>query len=129
MAATYCAGCGALQTAGAAFCGTCGLAVGGEQQSPPPSWGTPPGYVVQQARPGTNGLAISSLVLSLVWCYSVGSILAVIFGHIARKQIRERGESGDGMALAGLIIGWVGIGVTVIALIAFAASAGDSSGY
>jgi hypothetical protein len=38
----------------------------------------------------------------------------VILGHIARRQIRETGENGDGMALAGLILGYVGIGLSVI---------------
>jgi hypothetical protein len=35
-------------------------------------------------------------------------------GHVARKQIRERGEQGDGFALAGIIIGWVITGFWVL---------------
>jgi hypothetical protein len=73
-----------------------------------------PGYPIP--RP-TNGFAIASLVLGIIWIYWVGSILALIFGYIARKQIRERNESGDGMAIAGIVLGWVGIGVLVIVLI------------
>ncbi|SNT61366.1 protein of unknown function [Asanoa hainanensis] len=66
-----------------------------------------PGYGYPAA-PKTNGLAIAALVCSLaglVTCISapVGAIL----GHVARKQIRERGEGGDGMALAGIIVGWI----------------------
>jgi hypothetical protein len=37
-------------------------------------------------------------------------------GHIARKQISERGEQGDGMALAGIIIGWITTGIYVLCL-------------
>jgi hypothetical protein len=59
----------------------------------------------------TNGFAIASLVLGILWVWWVGSILALIFGYVARKQIRERNESGDGLAVAGIVLGWVGVGV------------------
>ena len=62
-------------------------------------------------------MAIASLVLSLVFVCGVGSILAVVFGNMARKQIRERGEQGDGLAVAGIVIGWVGIGLVVLYII------------
>lgn len=64
------------------------------------------------AGPGpTNGLAIASLVLSILWLGGVGSILAIIFGFVARRQIRRSGgpQGGDGLALAGLLIGIVGV--------------------
>ncbi|MDR1078903.1 MAG: DUF4190 domain-containing protein [Propionibacteriaceae bacterium] len=62
----------------------------------------------------TNGLAIASLVLALT---GAGTIPAVVLGHIARRQIRLSGERGDGMALAGLIIGYAAIGLAVVAVI------------
>jgi hypothetical protein len=72
-------------------------------------------------------MSIASLVVSLVGlvalvCYGGGGLLGIvgaILGHVARRQIRERGESGDGMALAGIIIGWAAaaIGVIIVALI------------
>lgn len=65
----------------------------------------------------TNGLAIASLVLGIVWVYWVGSILALIFGFIARKQIKEHHQSGDGMAIAGIVLGFVGIATLVVFLI------------
>ena len=51
------------------------------------------------------------------WCCGIGQIFfwfvagipAIVFGHIARRQIRETGEAGDGMALAGLIMGYLGV--------------------
>jgi hypothetical protein len=92
---------------------TSGAATPGVPPGYPHAYGYPgpPGYPVQ--RP-TNGLAIASLVLGILWIYWIGSILALIFGYIARKQIRERGEGGDGLAIAGIVLGWVGLGVLVI---------------
>jgi hypothetical protein len=60
---------------------------------------------------GTSGKAIASLVLSLVWIGGLGSLLAVIFGFSARGDIRQsRGRlGGDGLAIAGLIIGILGL--------------------
>lgn len=63
------------------------------------------------APPANNGLAVASLVLGiagLIIIPIIGSIAGAITGHMARKQIRERGEGGDGMALAGLITSYVG---------------------
>src|SRR3954447_17900098 len=50
-------------------------------------------YVVQSRN---NGLAIASMVLGIVWLYWVGSILAVIFGHIALSQIKKSGDAQRG---------------------------------
>jgi hypothetical protein len=67
------------------------------------------GYPGQPATSGTNGLAIASLVLGILWLWGVGSILAVVFGHVGKKQIRERGQGGNGLATAGLVLGYLGI--------------------
>lgn len=68
--------------------------------------------------PKTNGLAIASLVCSLLGLATCAatSILGVIFGHLAKSQIKQSGEDGDSMALAGLIIGYIGL--AIFALIA-----------
>jgi hypothetical protein len=69
------------------------------------------------APPGTNTMAILSLIFSLVGLFVfpiVCGILGVIFGHVGKKQIAERGESGDGLAMAGLIIGYISLGLWVI---------------
>jgi hypothetical protein len=88
-----------------------------------PGWGAPPpGYAPMPypARP-TNQLAIAALVCGCAqlffWVFT--GIPAVILGHIARRQIRETGENGDGMALTGLILGYVGIGLSVIFAVIF----------
>jgi hypothetical protein len=62
-------------------------------------------------------MAIAAMVLGIVWLWWVGSVLALIFGYVALRQIKERNESGRGMAVAGIVLGCVGIGVGLIALI------------
>jgi hypothetical protein len=47
----------------------------------------------------------------------VSSIVAVVTGHMARKEVRRTGEQGDGLALAGLITGYIGIGLGVLVAI------------
>lgn len=85
---------------------------------PPPGYGPPPGYQGWGPPPKrTNGFAIASLVLSLLWIWGVGSILALVFGQIARKQIAERHEDGGGMATAGLVLGALGLGVLVLMIV------------
>jgi hypothetical protein len=67
-------------------------------------------------RKATNGLALASLVLGVLWLTGVGSLLAVIFASIAKTQIRQSDgwQSGDGMATAGLALGIVGLSVVVL---------------
>lgn len=97
-------------------------------QGPPPPgtapWAAPPLYAAP--RP-TNGLAIGALVASLVGVGAafalcgVGGIVGLagaIMGHVARGQIRERDEAGDGLALAGIIVGWVSVGIALLAVVA-----------
>src|SRR5215217_5212754 len=84
----------------------------------PPPYGQPYGYGYPYVPPQrTNGLAIASMVLGILWLYWIGSILALVFGYIAKNQIRERGESGGGMATAGIVLGWIGVGFLVLAIV------------
>lgn len=84
------------------------------------------GYPIVAVAPPTNGMSIAAMVLGIsgilgLCGYGVGGFIGIvgaILGHVSRRQIRERGESGDGMALAGIITGWIS---TVIALLATAA--------
>jgi hypothetical protein len=61
-------------------------------------------------------MAIASMVLGILWLYWVGSILALIFGYIALSQIRQRNEGGRGMAIAGVVLGWIGAGTLVLVI-------------
>ena len=63
-----------------------------------------------------NGLAVASLVLGILWLMWVGSILAVVFGYIAKGRIERSPdtEGGSGLAVAGIVLGWVGVGSLVL---------------
>ncbi|HLT10680.1 MAG TPA: DUF4190 domain-containing protein [Micromonosporaceae bacterium] len=75
-----------------------------------------PAYVVYAAGPPTNGLAIASMIVSIMGLGPVGAIM----GHMARRQIQERGEQGDGFALAGIIVGWVTTGLWLLCCVGYA---------
>jgi hypothetical protein len=63
-----------------------------------------------------SGLAVASLVLGILWLCGLGSLLATIFGAVALSQIsRSNGRlSGRGLALAGLVLGIVGLALWAI---------------
>ena len=88
-----------------------------------PSYGAP-------ATQKTNVLAIVSLVSSFFI-----SLVGIITGHIALSQIKKTGEQGRGLAIAGLIIGYIGLVVGIIfaivwfAVIGAAISSGDLNTY
>ena len=90
---------------------------------PAPAYGAPtygaPTYGASTAAK-TNVLAIVSLVSSLVGFFTgIGFLVGVVCGHISLSQIKKTGEQGRGMALAGLIIGYIGIALSVILTIVF----------
>jgi hypothetical protein len=92
----------------------------GPQQPYPPYQGPYPPY--QGPYPPTlptNGLAIASLVCGVgTFVIGLSFIPAIICGHIARRQIRRTGEQGGGLALAGLILGYVGGALFIAAVLA-----------
>ena len=72
------------------------------------------------ATPRTNGMAVASLVLGIVWLWGLGAILALVFGYNALREIdRSAGtQAGRGLAVAGVVLGWIGVAATVLLLIA-----------
>jgi hypothetical protein len=98
----------------------------GYQPPPPPpgAYGYPPppppgsSYPPPPQGVGTNGMAIASLVCSLFgWLCIIGPILGLIFGFIALNQIKETGQGGRGMAIAGIVVGGLLIAITTVLLI------------
>jgi hypothetical protein len=67
----------------------------------------------------TNGFAIASLACGLGQ-FIVGplaTIPAIVFGHMARNQIRRTGEQGAALAVAGLVLGWGAVILAIILLV------------
>jgi hypothetical protein len=95
---------------------------------PPPAFTaySPYGVPAMQAV-STNGLAIASLVLGILWIYWIGSILALVFGYVAKGQIdRSAGrQGGRGLAIAGIVLGWIGVGVAALLIVLVVAFADD----
>jgi Domain of unknown function (DUF4190) len=129
-----CACCGAEVAPEAAFCSTCGTAwptapADPSTYLPPPPQDAP--YPYQPSAPPlkvTNGLSIASLVLGILWIAGLGSILALIFGYVGLRQIRRRHEGGRGLAIAGVVLGWVGVGLTLLFIaLAVIATGSDTS--
>jgi hypothetical protein len=70
----------------------------------------------------TSTLAIISLVAGILgWTLLpfLGTIGAIITGHMARGEIRRSNGAldGDGMALIGLVLGWLQVVITVLGLL------------
>jgi Domain of unknown function (DUF4190) len=93
------------------------------QQYPPPQ----PPYVYA-ARPTYDGLAITSFILGLLWLSWLGSIAAVILGHIALRNIRRTHASGRGLAIAGLVLGYIGLSTLALLIIFGIIGAASGSG-
>jgi Domain of unknown function (DUF4190) len=96
----------------------------GDPNAYPPG-GYPPGQYPPQfyAQPRkTNSLALTSMIVSIcsvALCPIVG-IVGAIMGHKAKAQIRATGEDGDGMATAGIIVGWVVFGLFIAFIVVYA---------
>lgn len=76
---------------------------------------------VQVSAGETSGKAIASLVLGIggfVIFPFVLSILAIVFGHQAKREIAQRqGLGGAGLATAGIVLGWIGVALVVLAVL------------
>jgi len=93
-------------------------APGGGYQPPPV-----PGYWSQPPAPGfvpvttTNGLAIASLVLGILWVFWLGSLVGLVLGLVALKQIKHRNQGGRGIAIAGVVLSVLWLVGLVVAII------------
>lgn len=111
----FCSGCGNNLAAGERFCRVCGKEVPASAGITPavemPAVGTPA---------ETSGKAIASLVCGLFLFAFPMSVLAIIFGHLSLSEIRKSAGrlKGEGMAIAGLVLGYLGVaGIPVVILI------------
>ena len=76
-------------------------------------YGYPAGYPVgYPPRQATNSLAIASLV-----CGFLFAPLGILFGHMSLSQIKKTGEEGRGLAIAGLVIGYLVVAFTALVVV------------
>jgi type IV pilus assembly protein PilA len=115
-----CSKCGQVVPEGATFCSLCG------QQSPltnrasawfPPQMST--GVAGPVVAEKTSGLAIASLIFGIPFLFFPFSIVAVVFGHVSLSQIKKRAGrlGGKGLAITGLVLGYLGIAMIPLILI------------
>jgi hypothetical protein len=98
---------------------------------PPPPPPGPGGYGYVQ--PQQNQKALWSMILGIlgvVCCGFLAGIPAVILGNNARREVQASGgaQTGEGMAKAGVILGWIAIALGVLGLL-IAVSTGAFTGY
>jgi Domain of unknown function (DUF1707)/Domain of unknown function (DUF4190) len=64
----------------------------------------------------TNALAAVSLGFGVgqMFLPFIGAIIAIVTGHVARSQIKETGDYGAGLAIAGLVLGYLGIALPIL---------------
>ncbi len=82
----------------------------------------PYGYLAARRR-DTNPLALLALAAGAIWVFWIGSLAAVVLGHVALYQIRAnrrigRLQAGSGAAVAALVLGYIGLAVLVVAIVA-----------
>jgi hypothetical protein len=95
---------------------------------------TPPRTLPYLAYPpvsSTNGTAVASLICGIMMFFSFGitAVPAVILGHAARRQIRRTRQRGDGLAVAGLILGWLGLAFFTVIVIGLGLAAVATTGH
>jgi hypothetical protein len=87
---------------------------------PPPGYGPygygVPGYAGSVYGSGTNGLSLAAMICGICgFLCGIPAILAIVFGCIGLSQTKQRGQSGRGMAIAGIVLG--GLWVAFVALL------------
>ncbi len=92
----------------------------------------PPHYPVAgyAPRPPLNSTAVGALTCGLAVFLTMGltGIPAIVLGHRARREMRVSGQRGDGMALAGMILGWAGVALVAIVIAGLAAVSATGRG-
>jgi hypothetical protein len=89
----------------------------------------PPAAAPVPAGPKVNGLALGALVCSLAAGCGIGSVLGIVLGVKAKKQIAEAPPgtyTGEGFAKAGIIIGVIGLVLLAVYLVVVIASVASS---
>lgn len=115
--ASFCEGCGSSVAAEDKFCRVCGRVTEAGSGGP---------FAVGTSAPMTSaeisGKAIASLTCGIFFIFPPLAIAAIILGHLSLSQIRKSGGrlAGSGLAIAGLVLGYLGAGPILLILAAIA---------
>lgn len=74
---------------------------------------------IREAALPVSGLAITSLVAGILWVFWAGSLVALVTGYLARRPIKAGERSGHGIAVAGIVLGWIGVATWVLMNLVF----------
>jgi type IV pilus assembly protein PilA len=123
----FCVRCGAANADGSQFCVKCGAPIGAQAGAPAPAPTVPPQAVAGSpvspapaayapARPAmgpveSSGKAVGSLICGFLFFIFPVAIVGVVLGHLALSDIRKSAGrlTGRGLAIAGLVLGYMGI--------------------
>jgi type IV pilus assembly protein PilA len=114
----FCSTCGnQIPDGNPSFCPQCGTKLSPVET---PSLAPADASQAPPVTPTTSGLAIVSLLCGILFFIFPSAVAAIIFGHISRSDIRRSGgrKTGAGMAMAGLVLGYFGISIIPILIIA-----------
>jgi len=81
------------------------------------SYPRPAFRLASPSQPRLNRLALASVIFAVLWIFGIGSFLAIVFGVVAKRQIRRRRQSGRRMASVGIVLGAIGLVTTAVAAI------------
>ena len=125
----YCATCGTQGDDGT-FCTNCGSSISASPVSMPTAApaAAPQNWNALQNQK-TNGFAIAALVVSIAASFLYLGWVGAIFGHVALSQIKRTGEKGRGLAIAGIVIGYSALALTVIVFGAIALGAAINTSF
>jgi type IV pilus assembly protein PilA len=116
----FCALCAADNPNNGRFCTKCGAVLQGQRDMPPPGLGFEASATPYSGPTETSGKAIGSLICGFVFFFFPSSIAAIILGHLSLSDIRKAGGrlTGSGLATTGLVLGYMGLSVIPILIIA-----------
>lgn len=126
-----CPRCNEANADAASYCAQCGDPIASVTPSRAPQIQSqdaqalrPQPYTTPTQTPKTSGLAIFSLICGCFFFIFPSAVLAVVLGHVSRKEIAKSANRirGGGMALAGLILGYIGVALVPVILITIAIS-------
>ena len=92
-------------------------------------YGMPQMVMAQQlAPPVADGKAVASLILGLIPIVPIaGSIVAIVLGNVSQNEARQAGRRPSGLAIAGVVLGWLALAGTILLMILIAVAAAHSS--